>query len=533
MPDPLVSLDTDRVAVDPGGQARLSITVTNPGTRVEGYDLDVVGEQPIDWAEVIPPAVSVYPQQSEQATVVFSPPGGPGTTGGEMVFGVRARSQLDPTASAVAEGTVEVKRVFGLQGQLSPVTSSGRWRGRHTVTVHNWGNAPARLRLVPSDPEEALGFLIRPEVIEVPVGGSASAVMKVRTRAPMLRGQVTRHAFRVACEPVEDGAAATARSAPVSPMSTPDRPVLDGAMTQKPILSRAVVAAGVGAAVLVAAGTVFALTRPGAEQDDFAELGVPDAPTDLEVVSVDATTMTLAWTGVRQVQEYELQTLNPESKNVADTERFPGTQEEFQVTGLDPSTEYCFALVALRGDGELMSPQSNEVCDETTEATPTGEPTGTAEPTGPGESPSPTPGDGGGGTNGQTDQPTPTATSAPTPDALGLEPGDWVAPFYSVPTNSPGAEETISRILGNLDEAGVDAEVLDTNDYPDLSEQFEEASLFIVIGKADTREAAIDLCQAVPPIDDPLDGFFCQGGAVQPIPAGAQAQGDGSGGMLT
>jgi hypothetical protein len=520
MPDPLVSLDTDRIAVDPGGQARISITVTNPGTRVEGYDLDVVGEQPIDWAEVIPPTVSVYPQQSEQATVVFSPAAGPGTQGGEIVFGVRARSRLDPTSSAVAEGTVEVKRVFGLQGQLTPVTSSGRWRGHHTITVHNWGNAPARLRLVASDPEEALGFLVRPDVIEVPVGGSASAIVKVRTRAPMLRGQVTRHAFQVACEPADEGEAADAQTAPTPGVSTPDRPLLDGAMSQKPILSRAVVAAGLGAVAVLAAGTAYALTRPGAEQEDFAELGRPDAPTDLEVVSVEATSVTLEWTGVRQVQEYEVQTLNPESKKVSGTERLSGTQEEFTVTDLSPSTEYCFAVVALRGDGDLVSPQSNDDCGRTAEATPTDEPTDTAAPTGPEEGPSA--GGDGGGNGDPTDQPTPTTPPPSSPDVLGLEPGDWVAPFYSVPANSSGAKATISRILDSLVGAGVDAQVLDSADYPDLDEQLVQSSLIIVIDKADTREEAIAVCRAVPTIEDPLAGFFCSGGAYQPILSGGE-----------
>ena len=75
--DPLIRLEQSQLTVEPGGQVTVQIEVHNPGTIVESYQLDVVGEQPIDWAEVIPPALQVYPQQQETATIVFRPPSGP------------------------------------------------------------------------------------------------------------------------------------------------------------------------------------------------------------------------------------------------------------------------------------------------------------------------------------------------------------------------------------------------------------------------------------------------------------------------
>ena len=62
-------------SAQPGGQARVTVTVTNPGTVVEGYRLQVLGPT-APWAEVVPPEVSVYPQQDVTAAVVFSPPTG-------------------------------------------------------------------------------------------------------------------------------------------------------------------------------------------------------------------------------------------------------------------------------------------------------------------------------------------------------------------------------------------------------------------------------------------------------------------------
>jgi len=106
--DPVLRLEPSRVSVQPGAQARIVVTISNPGTVVEGYDVDVVAAVPLPWVEVQPPTVSVYPQQEATAVVVFSPPSGPGAPGGLFPFGVRARSQIEGGGSAVAEGVLVV-----------------------------------------------------------------------------------------------------------------------------------------------------------------------------------------------------------------------------------------------------------------------------------------------------------------------------------------------------------------------------------------------------------------------------------------
>ena len=41
--DPILLLDTNTVHVDPGGEARLTVTVYNPTTIVEEYTVEVLG----------------------------------------------------------------------------------------------------------------------------------------------------------------------------------------------------------------------------------------------------------------------------------------------------------------------------------------------------------------------------------------------------------------------------------------------------------------------------------------------------------
>ena len=236
--DPVIRLDSDRVSVEPGGQAQVGVTILNPGSIVEGYRLDVVGEGPSSWAEVTPAEISVYPQAEAKAFVTFHPPGGNAAPGGTSPFGVRVRSTVDADASAVAEGDVEIGKVFGLQAKIVPVTSSGRWRGRHTLQLSNWGNAPAKLRVVASDPDEALGFYVRPDVVELPLGGTGIARVSVRTRKPFLRGNRVTAALPNVAERADTG------PTPRLQCRTPTRPGRwsMGRSNQKPILSRAVVA---------------------------------------------------------------------------------------------------------------------------------------------------------------------------------------------------------------------------------------------------------------------------------------------------
>lgn len=458
MTDPVLRLEPDRLTVEPGGQVSLQVTVHNPGTIVESYTLDVVGEQPIGWAEVVPPSVSVYPQQQETATVLFRPPAGPATPGGLVPFGVRATSSVDPAARAVAEGELTVGQVSGLQAKLIPVTSSGRWRGRHTVQISNWGNAAARLRLVPSDPDQALGFLVRPEVVDVPLGGTATARLKVRTRKPVLRGAPTRLPFQVACEPDPPVPVA----GPVSPYADPTRPVVDGALNQKPILSRMTVSAGALGALAVVAALVFALTRPADPGQAHGDgKTVPPKPHLAATANGPASVM-LSWGVLRNVDSYTLLYFDPVSGTTFNTEKgISAEQNAKQVDKLNPATRYCFKLRAVNGD--KIGPESAQACATTAEAPVT---PSSATPSG-GQSQSP---------SSPSQSVTETASTTPTggtggPDSPVFTPDQWIAVVEQYPADAGVTAENSARDLARrLAAAGVSSGVLFARgQYPGLT----------------------------------------------------------------
>ena len=511
--DPVLRLETAQLAVEPGGQAVAVVTVLNPGTIVESYDLDVVGEQPIPWAVVTPPVLSVYPQQQETATIVFSPPSGPDAPGGTVPFGIRAKSQVDALNSAVVEGTLEIGQVFGLQAKLTPVTSSGRWRGMHTVQFSNWGNSPARLRIVASDPDQALGFLVRPEVVDVPLGATVTARLKVRTRKPVLRGSPTRMPFKVVGEPDPPRPAGL----PDVPGIDPSRPSVDGALTQKPILSRGTVMAATVIGAALVGLLVFALTRgPGVAEAHGDGTTTPLTP-ELRAAALNSDTVELSWKSLGNIDSYGLQRINPTTKAVVGVQRgIDGLQQGIKIEKLEADTEHCFKLFGV--NGKVEGPASERVCVKTPKAPP---PPPTSLPT---SASSSGPSDPGSSTPPPTETAsTPTQTTG-TPTTGGSTdpfiPGQWIALIDVVTAQSPAAQQSVNDKLAKLKGAGVVAGVVrTTGQYPGLvvSQKLLNDHWVVYVGPASSPGAARDICQSAKVQSLGISGAACV--AVQPAKA--------------
>lgn len=235
-----MTLATTEVPVEPGGQATVAVTVRNRSSIVEGFRLDVVGDAAA-WATFHPDEVEIRPQEEAEALLVFAPPAATGAHAGAVPFGVRAVSQVDPATSTVAEGDLQVGSVAQSQVTITPVTSKGRFSARHRIEVANWGNAPVRLALSVSDPDEAVGFLLHPDVLDLPIGTSGRARLRVRARKPMLRGVPVRRPFKVVARPVAPGASAPAPGPTPAFGHDPTQPSVDGAFEQRPVLGRGII----------------------------------------------------------------------------------------------------------------------------------------------------------------------------------------------------------------------------------------------------------------------------------------------------
>jgi hypothetical protein len=353
MTDPVLRLEDIRLSVEPGGFCRTRVMVSNPGTIVEGFRLDVLGDGPSQWAQVVPAEIQVYPGQEGSAEVMISPPGGTATSSGTVPFAVRAVSTVPSGASAVVEGDLDVGQVFGLQAKITPATSSGRWSGRHLVQLENWGNAPARLYLSAADPDEKLGFLVSPEVIDLAIGKSGSAAVLVRTRKPFLRGGQARLPFRVIGSPDAPDAAPTG---PVSPIPDPKRVSLDAAFVQRPILSRWVVAAAVVVVAAVAAAVVWAVRSAPASAPTALGTGNLVTPV-IAAKARDAHSVGLTWQSQAGVDSYKLFTLTQDGLT-SGVVSVDGTLDSYLVGNLQPGAQYCFQLQAIRGTQSSLASQT-------------------------------------------------------------------------------------------------------------------------------------------------------------------------------
>ena len=78
----------------------------------------------------------------------------------------------------------------------------------------------------------------------------------------------------------------------------------------------------------------------------------PSAPTNLRATAVTDSAVSLSWDASDNATTYNVYQDETLISNVSGT--------SFQITGLDPGTEYCFTVTAVNGDGE--SSPSSEVC---------------------------------------------------------------------------------------------------------------------------------------------------------------------------
>ena len=414
MPDPEVTIEPTDVVVEPGGQARVTASVRNTNEIVEGFRLTVVGGAAV-WAEVLGASTRSTTADSDvlhvdlggqaAATVVFTAPLGTDAPEGAVPFAVLATSVVDATSSAAAEGVLRVGRVDGLSASLIPSTTTHRWSGRHAVTLKNWGNAGTTLALSASEPDEVLAFYVHPPQVELPVGRSATAAVRVRARHPFLRGEPVRRPFTVVADPVVAGGV---------PGPLPDdthRPLLEGVLVQKPVLSKGVVALALLAVAALIAGVMIALTYRSSPEVEPVVNTQALPPQGFAASQTGPTSALLSWDPPeREPTGYRVFRVDPASV----TQRIPVSQKvdqadgalaQFPVDGLTPATEVCFQISAVQG--ETQSPRTPAQCVTTPAAAPSG----------PAPQGGPPPGGSPPGASTTTAAPTTTAAAPPGPAA--------------------------------------------------------------------------------------------------------------------
>jgi type II secretory pathway pseudopilin PulG len=214
------TLDPTPVALDPGGVAAVPLQIHNSGSIVEGYSLEVVGPAG-GWASVEPAELTLYPDTSTTATVMFFPPRSAAVPAGPLRYGVRVVPTEHPEQAVVPEGSVEVLPFNDTTAELVPRTSHGRRGARVRVAVDNRGNLPVTVGLRATDQAESLDFDVRPAVTTVDPGHASFVDVRVRPHRLLWRGQPKTLPYTVLVDP-RDGTSVT----------------LDGTHVQDPVIPR-------------------------------------------------------------------------------------------------------------------------------------------------------------------------------------------------------------------------------------------------------------------------------------------------------
>jgi len=201
------SLTPAVLPVRPGAEAVAELSVTNTGTVVDSFTLEVLGDAAA-WARCEPPVLSLFPGQSETVRVTFQPPAGPGTRPGHLAFGIRIMATEDAAHPAVEEGALDIAGIPALSTDISPRTGRARGRraGRYQVAVDNRGNAPAIVELAGWDGQDLVDVSVDPKSIEVGPGAAVFVKTRTRARKRIWRGASVLHRFTVGVRPTGDPA---------------------------------------------------------------------------------------------------------------------------------------------------------------------------------------------------------------------------------------------------------------------------------------------------------------------------------------
>jgi hypothetical protein len=284
----------------------------------------------------------------------------------------------------------------------------------------------------------------------------------------------------------------------------PSRPVVDGAFTQKPILTRGVVTAATIAGAALIGVLAFALTRGGGAAITPTGDGttLPGKPV-LTATSAGAGSISLVWAQLPNIDSYALHYVD-DAGHINKTERGVDVKQTAKsVTGLTPNTHYCFQLSAV--NGKLEGPLSAAAC-ATTGAAPV--PSTSAPVTSGPPSSGPTGGPSGGPSGGTSSAPPPTGPTQSGqppvvvgPDTPSFAAGDSIAVVELYPGATGIAEQTAKDLVAQLKSGGVEAKALHAaGQYPGMVKADRKTPMAddwaVYLGPASSPDQATAVCKS-------------------------------------
>lgn len=172
-----VALSRRMLQIEPGQRGELSVTIQNLSEIVDQYIVQVQGLNDA-WLTLVPPRISLFPQDEGQVTVKLHPP--ERARAGTYEFTVKVVSRENPVEFSTAQGTLDIAPIFLFDVSLTPQrkTTTGE-DAPFSVQLSNPGNTDITLQLSAADPEDACRYAFDTDDVTLEAGGSTTVPLAV------------------------------------------------------------------------------------------------------------------------------------------------------------------------------------------------------------------------------------------------------------------------------------------------------------------------------------------------------------------
>ncbi len=263
-----IELGTSVLRLKPGTSATLDVGITNTGTLVQHYQVELLG---LPGAGMVGPPnepLKLLPKESGRVPVTVSLPADSPVPAGQYRIGVLVRSPFAANVSRTAELVLDVGSVAGFTLTAYPEVVEGRGSGDFTLTARNTGNTPAQLSFDIRDEQGVARVRLQPQLLGVPPLGEAAAAVNVRLPG-RLTGAEKQAQVKITATDVRD---------PAHPVTTSVRMVI------RPLLSQALVNVLVGLLTVAAAAVAILIVGPIIMPAPTPASPVPTTPAPLPTV---------------------------------------------------------------------------------------------------------------------------------------------------------------------------------------------------------------------------------------------------------
>ncbi len=195
-----VTIAVKDLAVEPGKQVDVSLTIRNLSNIVDQYQIEIIGLDTA-WYRVSKKSLALMPADENPITLTIAPPRDPGSRAGLQQFTIKVTSREFKEEVVTVEATLTIGPFFSYALDLTPQQQSSRTSGRFTVALENKGNVQVTFNLAAEDPEQGCGYEFKTGAPSVPPGESLGVGLTVTPRKRRLIGASKAYPFTVTASP--------------------------------------------------------------------------------------------------------------------------------------------------------------------------------------------------------------------------------------------------------------------------------------------------------------------------------------------